>query len=77
MSQRQQLRLVFKNSKLKTKPLKINSLRSKDSPDNCSLSPLLMKMQQLEKLRPAVAGVIERLVDDVLADTFAVWPPLE
>ena len=67
MSQRQ-LKLVFVNSPLRTRILKIDSLRSKRPPIASSESLLRIKIARLEKLRPGAASLVEKLVDDLLAE---------
>lgn len=75
-SQRQQLKLVFSSSRKTSKNGNGRSWKSKRSPAIFSISSFQKKIGQLEQLRPAAAKVIERLVDDVLAETY--WlPPLE
>lgn len=75
MSQRQ-LTLVFSNSRRNLKIETLNSARSRKSPVACSHSPLVRKFEQLQRERPEVAKVVEKLVDDVLTGIY--WlPPLE
>jgi len=82
MSQRQssnrQLTLVFGNSPGKTKPLKINSISSRNSRGRSSASPFQRKVGRLERERPAAAAFLEKLVDEVLDERpLLQWPALE
>lgn len=68
MSQRQ-LALVFSNSKKNLKIEEIRSPKSKTRRANFSGSPFQEKIGRLEREHPAAAEVIEKLVDDIFADT--------
>lgn len=69
MSQRQ-LALVFQieSFRPKTKPLKINSLKSNHSREASSPSPFQTKAGRVERARPAAAKMIEELLDDILSE---------
>lgn len=76
MSQRQ-LQLVFGNSITKTRRSKLDSVKFRPLRVGSSKSPLVIKVEQLEREHPAAAALLERLVDDAL-DPRAQWlPPLE
>lgn len=63
-----QLRLAFSNGK-KTSVEKATPTPSVTcSPDLRSSARILQKISRLQRLRPAVVEVIEKLVDDVLDD---------
>ena len=53
----------------------LSSEKCRTLPDGCSLSPsVIQKLERLQTLRPHGLAILERLVDDILADIDGTRP---